>query len=61
MSEECVFCEIVRGTEPASIVRQDELTMAFMDHRQFHAGHTLVIPASTGLISASSTSGPGLR
>ena len=44
MSEDCVFCGIVRGTEPASIVWQDELTMAFMDHRQFHAGHTLVIP-----------------
>ena len=36
--------EIVRGTEPASIVWQDDLTMAFMDRRQFHAGHTLVIP-----------------
>lgn len=44
MSEDCVFCAIVRGTEPASIIWQDELTMAFMDHRQFHAGHTLVIP-----------------
>ena len=44
MSEACVFCEIVRGTEPASIVWEDDLTMAFMDRRQFHAGHTLVIP-----------------
>jgi histidine triad (HIT) family protein len=40
----CVFCEIVRGTHPASIVCQDELTLAFIDLRQFHAGHTLVIP-----------------
>jgi histidine triad (HIT) family protein len=44
MSERCVFCEIVRGTVPASIVWQDELTLAFIDLRQFHAGHTLVIP-----------------
>ena len=44
MSKQCVFCGIVRGAEPASIVWQDELTMAFMDNRQFHAGHTLVIP-----------------
>jgi histidine triad (HIT) family protein len=44
MSNECVFCQIVRGTEPASIVWEDELTMAFVDHRQFHPGHTLVIP-----------------
>ena len=44
MSEECVFCEIARGTQPASIVWEDALTLAFMDRRQFHAGHTLVIP-----------------
>jgi len=44
MSEGCVFCEIVRGTEPASVVWEDELTIAFLDRRQFHAGHTLVIP-----------------
>lgn len=44
VSEACVFCEIVRGTQPASVVWQDGLTMAFIDLRQFHAGHTLVIP-----------------
>jgi histidine triad (HIT) family protein len=42
--ESCVFCKIVRGTEPASIVWDDSLTMAFIDLRQFHVGHTLVIP-----------------
>jgi len=40
----CVFCEIVCGAEPASVVWEDELTMAFMDRRQFHPGLTLVIP-----------------
>lgn len=40
----CAFCEIVRGTLPASVVWEDALTMAFIDLRQFHAGHTLVIP-----------------
>jgi len=44
MSAACVFCEIVRGAEPASVVLEDDLTMAFLDHRQFHPGHTLVIP-----------------
>jgi histidine triad (HIT) family protein len=44
MSAACVFCEIARGAEPASIVWEDDLTMAFLDHRQFHPGHTLVIP-----------------
>lgn len=44
MSEQCVFCEIARGTQSASIVWEDALTLAFLDLRQFHAGHTLVIP-----------------
>jgi len=44
MSESCVFCGIVSGTQAASIVWADALTMAFIDLRQFHAGHTLVIP-----------------
>jgi histidine triad (HIT) family protein len=44
MSAGCVFCEIVSGTQAASIVCEDALTMAFIDLRQFHAGHTLVIP-----------------
>jgi len=44
MSAACVFCEIVRGVEAASLVFEDHLTVAFMDHRQFHPGHTLVIP-----------------
>ena len=40
----CVFCDIVHGMHPASIVWEDDLTVAFIDQRQFHAGHTLVIP-----------------
>jgi histidine triad (HIT) family protein len=34
----------VAGELPASVVYQDELTLAFIDLRQFHPGHTLVIP-----------------
>ena len=44
MSEACVFCKIVCGAEPASLVWEDDLTLAFIDHRQFHSGHTLIIP-----------------
>ncbi|HMZ81663.1 MAG TPA: HIT domain-containing protein, partial [Acidobacteriota bacterium] len=44
MTSQCIFCDIVNGRELASIVFQDELTLAFMDIRQFHAGHVLVIP-----------------
>lgn len=44
MSSDCVFCDIVNGKIKTSIVYEDELTMAFVDTRQFHAGHMLVIP-----------------
>ena len=44
MAETCVFCDIVRGEAPASKVFEDEHTLAFMDLRQFHPGHVLVIP-----------------
>jgi len=41
---ECVFCQIVSGSEPASIVWEDDLTIAAVDLRQFHPGHVLVMP-----------------
>ncbi len=44
MDEECVFCRIVQGTLPASVVYEDAATMAFVDVRQFHPGHVLVVP-----------------
>ena len=44
VSERCLFCEIVQETREASVVCVDDLTMAFMDARQFHPGHVLVIP-----------------
>ncbi|HEY0801304.1 MAG TPA: HIT family protein [Steroidobacteraceae bacterium] len=44
MSDACIFCEFVRGSLPASLVWEDDLTLAFIDLRQFHPGHVLVIP-----------------
>ena len=44
MDEECIFCRIVRGTLTASVVYEDAATLAFVDLRQFHPGHVLVIP-----------------
>lgn len=41
---DCVFCRIAEGTAPADIVHADHHTLAFMDLRQFHPGHVLVIP-----------------
>ena len=40
----CAFCSVVAGAVRASIVFEDAHVMAFMDLRQFHPGHVLVIP-----------------
>jgi diadenosine tetraphosphate (Ap4A) HIT family hydrolase len=40
----CVFCQIVEGTAPASVVYSDGTTMAFMDIQPIVPGHILVIP-----------------
>ena len=44
MTDQCVFCEIAQGLSPAVIVWEDDLTLAIVDLRQFHPGHTLVMP-----------------
>jgi len=40
----CIFCKIVNGTEPASVVYSDDKVMAFMDICPVNLGHVLVIP-----------------
>ncbi len=40
----CIFCEIVNRTSPASVVLDDERTLAFIDLRQANPGHVLVVP-----------------
>ena len=39
---DCVFCRIVARQIPASIVHEDEHTLAFMDLGQVNPGHVLV-------------------
>jgi histidine triad (HIT) family protein len=39
----CTFCAIVTGELPASVVWQDEHSVAFLDLRQFHPGHVLIV------------------
>jgi histidine triad (HIT) family protein len=41
---DCIFCKIVAGELPASIVDEDERTIAFMDISPATRGHALVIP-----------------
>jgi histidine triad (HIT) family protein len=45
MSEQdCIFCKIVAGELPATIVDEDEHTIAFMDINPATRGHALVVP-----------------
>jgi histidine triad (HIT) family protein len=41
---DCLFCKIVDGEIPATRVREDERTVAFMDINPATRGHLLVIP-----------------
>jgi histidine triad (HIT) family protein len=43
MSEDCIFCQIVRKEAPSSVVYEDSDILAFMDIRPVSEGHTLII------------------
>lgn len=43
MSEDCLFCRIVRGEIPADVVRDGERTLAFRDIAPAAPTHVLVI------------------
>src|SRR2546429_5941836 len=40
----CIFCKILAGELPATVVDEDERTMSFMDIAPATRGHALVIP-----------------
>lgn len=40
----CIFCNILNGELPASVVYQDQFAMALMDLYPMRPGHVLVIP-----------------
>lgn len=40
----CIFCRIADHELPASIVYEDEHTMAFLDIQPINPGHVLIIP-----------------
>ena len=42
--DDCIFCDIVVGRLPASMVYQDDRCAAFMDIQPVNPGHMLVIP-----------------
>jgi len=40
----CVFCDIIAGALPSSMVYRDDLCCAFMDIQPVNPGHLLVVP-----------------
>jgi histidine triad (HIT) family protein len=46
LKEGCIFCNIIRGTVPCFKVFEDDISLAFLDHRPLFPGHTLLIVKS---------------
>jgi histidine triad (HIT) family protein len=44
--EGCIFCNIIRGAVPYPKVFEDDISLAFLDHRPLFPGHTLLIVKS---------------
>jgi histidine triad (HIT) family protein len=42
--DSCLFCRIVSGELPATVVYEDDDSVAFLDHRPLFHGHTLLVP-----------------
>ncbi|MFC6510233.1 HIT family protein [Promicromonospora citrea] len=43
-SQDCIFCQIVAGAAPSTVVHEDDRTLAFMNIAPATPGHLLVIP-----------------
>lgn len=44
MSENCIFCKIIKKEILSNIIYEDKDTFAFLDINPVNSGHTLVIP-----------------
>jgi histidine triad (HIT) family protein len=42
--ESCIFCRIIGGQILSQIVFEDDVTLAFLDHRPLFPGHCLLVP-----------------
>ena len=40
----CRFCAIVAGDEHGHVVFEDDVSLAFLDHRPLFPGHSLLVP-----------------
>lgn len=44
MEASCIFCKTVAGEMATYVVFEDELSLAFLDHRPLFPGHCLLVP-----------------
>lgn len=44
MAAPCTFCAIIAGSVRAHVVLDDEIALAFLDHRPVFKGHVLLAP-----------------
>ncbi len=44
MADDCIFCRILDGAAPASLVHEDDRCVAFLDLFPGNPGHLLVVP-----------------
>jgi histidine triad (HIT) family protein len=44
LTDGCRFCAIVSGDEAGHVVFEDEVSLAFLDHRPLFPGHSLLVP-----------------
>jgi histidine triad (HIT) family protein len=52
LSDQCIFCEILRGNAPASFTYEDDTVVAFMDVQPITHGHMLVVPREHAVLMA---------
>ena len=43
-NQPCMFCQIVRGETKSPVVFEDDISLAFLDHRPLFPGHCLLVP-----------------
>jgi histidine triad (HIT) family protein len=44
LASNCIFCKIISGELAANIIFEDEVSLAFLDHRPLFPGHALLVP-----------------
>jgi len=58
---DCIFCRVVGGTIPASIIHRDDDIIAFMDIGPVNPGHLLVVPTAHAASLAELQPGDGAK